>query len=193
MWELVSGFEGRANVRHASPSNLSLHCGDRMKLVGEVGDWKSRARNTRDHTLLKTFSTIRIKCSFFNLGPWGSFFSGHISFLSAHSNLTNIEFILVPGMHQLLTSRSKAKEKSGPETLILYLLFTLLFHLAQSSSFAGFSPVPPWAPLSEFPCFRLCLLWGLCYCTPSVYYNYVAFPGLKLSTCTLFCIHFLWT
>lgn len=128
---------------------LSLHCGHKSCWGKEGGGSKSRERCTwDDHTLQKTFSTVRNKCSFLNWGPWGSFFSGHCSLLSVYSDLTNSEFLQVPGMHQILTSRSKAKEKSNLEILILYLLSRNLaiwlnpLHFQDSGYFLQKCPCP---------------------------------------------------
>lgn len=97
MLELVPGLAGRA---HAGSLRRFMH----MLVIapwtqieaggGSGGDSKSREKCTwDDHTSLKTFSTLRIKCSFLNWGPWGFYFSGHSSLLSVHYDLTNIAFL----------------------------------------------------------------------------------------------------
>lgn len=138
---------------HVGPLRCFMH-----KLVNEREDSKSRVRNanvmirpcqrpsppsgSRAHFLTEASEAVfPLDISSFSLLTWSN---QHWVFL-------------VPGMHQVLTSKSKAKEKSGPETFILYLLLTHPVHLAQSSSFSGFRSLPPRVSLSPSLHVRLCL------------------------------------
>lgn len=151
MLELVPGLARRA---HAGPLRCFMH----MLVIalwaqneagrGRGGDSKSREKCTwDDHTSLKTFSTLRIKCSFLTWGPWGSFSSGHSFLLSVHSDLTNSEFLQVPGMPQVLTSTSKAKKNQ-----ILRHLFSTYCSLNLSIWLCPLHFQGSGYFLQEFPC-----------------------------------------
>lgn len=193
MLELVPALAGRA---HAGPLRCFMHMlvialWTQTEASGGSGGTQNPERNAHEMITPHWRPSPPLGLSAHSLtgAHEAPFFSGHSSLLSVHSDLTNLEFLQVPGTHQVLTSRSKVKEKLNPETLILYLLFTQSLHLAQFSLFSGFRLLPPRVSLPPFPCIRLCLLWGLSQHTPSLYCNYLAFPRLKLSACTLFYFH----
>lgn len=132
------------------------------KLLSEREDSKSKVRNV--NVMIKPCrrpSPLSGSSAHFFTGASEAFFLWTYLF-SLCSLWSNPHWVfLVLGMHQVLIFRSKAKEKSGPETFILYPLLTYPVHLAQSSSFSGFRPLPPRVSLPPFAHIRLFLLSSL--------------------------------